>query len=91
MSTQTITAVFGMEPQRDDEYPQAHVVGSKSHVVGLSVPQPFIVGRIERREENFGDHGLAWFDVFDIEGRLITSMQARAVAEVHYGQVAVNG
>jgi hypothetical protein len=86
MSGHTITAVFGMEPQRDQENAQAHVVGSKSYVVGPNVPRPFTVGRIERRMENFGDHGLLWFDVFDTDGRLATSMQARAVAEIHYGQ-----
>lgn len=84
MSAQAITGVFGMEPQRDQESAQAHIVGSKSWVVGHGNPQPFTVGRIERREDNFGDHGLLWFDVFDTDGRLATSMQGRAVSEVHY-------
>lgn len=91
MSNPTITAVFGMEPQRDQENAQAHVVGSKSYVVGPCAPRPFTVGRIERREENFGDHGILWFDVFDMDGRLVTSMQGRAVAEIHYGQATANG
>lgn len=86
MTAPTITGVFGMEPQRDQECPQVHIVGSKSFVVGQGNAQPFTVGRIERREDHFGDHGLLWFDVFDTDGKLVTSMQGRAVAEVHYGQ-----
>lgn len=40
MSAPAITGVFGMEPQRDQESAQAHIVGSKSYVVGTGTPQP---------------------------------------------------
>ncbi len=76
----SIKAIFGMEPSRDGEYPQAHIVGSQSQVLG---GQRYTVTPITLREENFGDHGLLWFDVFDGD-RLATSMQGRAVAEIHY-------
>lgn len=80
----SIKAIFGMEPQREGEYPQAHIVGSASL---MPSGERYTVSRIERREDNFGDHGLLWFDVFDGE-RLVTSMQGRAVAEIHYEPTA---
>lgn len=78
--TRAISAIYGMEPARADEYPTVHAIGSESWGFG---GVKFTVTRIERREENFGDHGLVWFDVFT-DDRLQVSMQGRAVAEVHY-------
>lgn len=76
----TISAIYGMEPGREGEYPMAHRVGQQSRWADGTL---FTVSRIERREDNFGDHGLLWFDVFDGD-KLAHSMQGRAVAEVHY-------
>jgi hypothetical protein len=45
------------------------------------------VTRIERREENYGDHGLSWFDVFQGDV-LVRSYNARHVAEIHYAPPA---
>lgn len=84
--TAAIQAIYGVEPAREGEYPTAHIVGGKSFVVqGNADSRPFTVTKIERREENFGDHGLLWYDVFDGD-RVVVSMQGRAVAEVHYGE-----
>lgn len=69
---ETIRALFGAEPMRDDELPRAFIVGCDA------------VTKIERREENYGDHGLLWFDVYEGERR-IASMNARFVAEIQYG------
>ena len=79
--TQRIKAIWGMEPLRDQESPTCYVVGSASALFRV----PFMVDRIERREENFGDHGLLWFDVYEGD-RLVTSMQGRAVAEIMYAK-----
>lgn len=76
-----ITAIYGVEPMREGEYPMAHVVGSDSNINGRDKVR---VEWIERREENYGDHGLSWFDVLS-GGKVVASVQARAVAEVHYG------
>lgn len=76
-----ITAIYGLEPQREGEYPIAHVVGSDSHIAGRG---KMPIAWIERREENYGDHGLSWFDVLS-GGKVVASIQARAVAEIHYG------
>ena len=81
MTAQAIAAIYGMEPGREGEYPTAHVVGSQS--VGINGDR-FTVSRIDQRAENYGDHGLLWFDVFDTLGNRFASMQARAVAEVIY-------
>lgn len=81
-----IKAIFGMEPGREGEYPTAHIVGGVSHSVhGNADARPFTVTKIERREDNFGDHGLLWYDVYDGD-RVAVSMQGRAVAEVHHGE-----
>jgi hypothetical protein len=76
-----ITAIYGVEPMREDEYPMGHVVGRESNIIGRG---KLMVDLIERREENYGDHGLAWFDVRS-GGMIVASVQARAVAEIHYG------
>ena len=75
-----ITAIYGVEPGRENEYPMAHVVGSDSHIAGRGKAK---IDAIERREENYGDHGLSWFDLMS-DGQLVGSVQARAVAEIHY-------
>ena len=71
MPEQKIKAIFGVEPLRENEYPSVFLVGSDG------------VTEIMSREENLGEYGIRWFDVF--EGRrLVASMNARFVAEVHY-------
>ena len=80
--TQQIKAIYGIEPMREGEYPMAHVVGLTSHINGRG---PVRVDRIERREENYGDHGLSWFDILS-GGVVVASVQARAVGEIHYSQ-----
>jgi hypothetical protein len=79
--TRQITAIYGVEPGREAEYPIAHAVGSESHIAGRGKVK---VEWIERRHENYGDHGLDWFDVLSA-GIVVASVQARAVAEIHYG------
>jgi hypothetical protein len=82
VSCRRIVAIYGMEPQRADEYPTGHKVGQTSRWADGTV---FTVIRIERREENMGTYGLLWFDIFYGDGdRVACSMQGTAVAEVHY-------
>lgn len=71
-----IMAIYGCEPMREGEYPTAIIVGSSI--------RDRAVAKIARREDNFGDHGLLWFDAMDDEGRVIMSISGRAVAEVHH-------
>ena len=75
-----ISAIYGMEPNREGEYPTVHAVGSDSYAPG---GKRFTVSKIVQREQNFGDHGLLWFDVYEGE-RIAASMQGRAVAEIHF-------
>lgn len=82
--TRQITAIYGIEPLREGEYPIAHVVGSESEIAGRGKLR---VGWIERRHENYGDHGLDWFDILS-DGKVVASIQARAVAEIHFGPEA---
>ncbi len=74
---QPVKAIYGHEPLRADEYPASYMIGGRIGSGGE------VVERIEFREDNFGDHGLGWYDVF-ANGRRVLSMQSRAVAEVHY-------
>lgn len=83
MSEKVIRAIFGQEPMREGEYPAMFLVGDKAH--GPDLPGGRTVTKIVRREENYGDHGLLWFDVYAGDD-LIRSMQGRAVAEVHWEQ-----
>lgn len=69
----TIKRIFGAEPMREGEYPATYQVGFNG------------VTAIKLRADYYGDHSLAWFDVFADES-LIASMSARAVAEIHYEQ-----
>lgn len=46
----------------------------------------FGVTAIKSREENYGDHGLLWFDVWTGDW-LSASVSGRAVAEIRYGQI----
>lgn len=68
-----INAIYGTEPMREGEYPT-------SFLVGYGKPP---VEAITYREHNYGDHGLGWFDV-TVEGQVVASMAARAVAEIRY-------
>lgn len=70
-----IRAIYGAEPQREGEYSRCWMVGFDA------------VTKIERREDNFGDHGLLWFDVYEGD-RLVASMSGRHVAEIIYGEDA---
>ena len=76
-----IKGICGMEPSREGEYPCAYYVGSQFGNAGI---EPCgIVTEIRYREDNYGDHGLGWYDVFIGEVR-VASMQARAVADIFY-------
>ena len=89
MENRTITAIYGMEPKRDGEFPLAHIVGGQSFVVhGQANTEPFITTAITRRAENMGSYGIAWFDVSSTNG-VELSVQAMAVAEVHYAPEGV--
>lgn len=70
-----IRAIYGPEPLRDQEFPRCWMVGSDA------------VTRIEKREDNYGDHGLLWFDVYEGD-RLVASMSGRHVAEIIYGEAS---
>ena len=79
----TIFGILGHEPNRKDEYPMAYMVGS------LCGPQgnEQTTSRISYREIDYGDHRLGFFDIFvevDGEEQHISSMAARAIAEIHY-------
>ena len=74
---ETISAIYGAEPRRDGEYPSIYIVGQSDWRKGPSVTS------IKYREDNFGDHGVGWFDVYAGEARL-ASMGARHVAEIIY-------
>lgn len=75
MTEQTIHAICGAEPARANEDPFAFQVGMNG------------VTKIERREENYGDHGLLWFDIFK-GSRRAASMNGRHVAVVAYKKAA---
>lgn len=81
MTNPTIRAIFGHEPMREGEYPSTFIVGQK--VFGPDLRDGATVTRIVRRDENFGDHGIGWFDVY-ADKTLIRSISHRATAEVHY-------
>lgn len=76
---QLVAAVYGPEPNREGEYPTAFIVGQNCGAMG----ETLVVERIDYREDNFGDHGLGWFDVF-ADGKRVASLSARHVAEVRY-------
>ena len=82
--THTITAIYGVEPMREGEYPAVHMIGRTSTVMaGQGDARRFTVTQIQRREEPCGDHALVWFDIYN-GNRVALSLQARAIAEVHY-------
>jgi hypothetical protein len=74
-----ISAIYGFEPMREGEYPTCALVG---HGHGQGPERP-IVTRIAYREQNLGQYGIGWYDVFAGDVCLF-SLQARAVAEIHY-------
>ena len=75
MSNREIEAVWGPEPLRDGEYPAGARVGFDG------------VTRIERRDEDLGEYGIVWLDVFK-DGILSASFNALHIAAVHYRQIA---
>lgn len=80
--TKTITGIVGEEPAgREGEYPSSAFVGQRPSGAHSAVTA------IERREDYFGDHAIAWFDVYAGD-RLVKSFGARYVAEVHYADEA---
>lgn len=74
-----IAAIYGEEPHRENEYPFGYVVGNDCYNMG----HHFRVTAIMSREDNYGDHGIGWFDVFSGE-HLIASISQRHVAQVHF-------
>lgn len=70
-----IKGIFGAEPNRENEFPEAYIVGHGG------------VTRIEAREQNLGEYGIQWFDVFKGD-HLTASMNARFVATVAYADEA---
>jgi len=76
---QPVKTLIGHEPGREGEYPSLFTIGTP-----MRSGQP-PVDLITYREDNFGDHGLGWFDVH-AGGRIIASVAARAVAEIHYSE-----
>lgn len=70
---QPIKAIYGHEPMREGETPEAYIVGHNS------------VARIEHEMHNYGDHGIGWYNVFREDGAMVASMQERAVASVIWG------
>ena len=75
--TKPIKGVVGAEPNREGEYPFMVFVGDSVDESDDNVTA------IERREDYYGDHAIAWFDVFAGD-RLVKTLGARYVAEVHY-------
>lgn len=71
----TIKGVYREETRREDTETDGATVGYDG------------VTRIERREENYGDHGLSWFDAFKGD-HLHKSFNARAIAAVHYQEMS---
>lgn len=74
-----VKTLIGHEPGREGEYPSLFAIGTP-----MRQGQP-PVDLITYREDNYGDHGLGWFDV-SAGGQIIASVAARAVAEIHYDQ-----
>jgi hypothetical protein len=60
-----------MEPMREGEYPSMFEVGKNG------------VTEITAETENYGDHGIAWFNVHFGE-HVLQRMQFRAVAGIRY-------
>lgn len=80
----TIKGIWGHEPMREREYPLRYVVGESADDAAVSNNSGGIVLSITYREDNYGDHGIGWFDVWGPENTLIAAVAARAVAEVQY-------
>lgn len=66
-----IKGIWGAEPLRADECPEAYIVGHGD------------ITRIQRREENLGTYGIVWYDAFKGD-ELSASMNAAFVAFVAY-------
>lgn len=66
-----IRHIFGVEPRREGEYPDGYTIKTNG------------VTRIEPREQNLGEYGIQWFDIF--KGDMIyASMNAMHVAHIIY-------
>lgn len=76
---QPIEAIFGFEPMREGEYPTSFTVGQ--YYDGRYREK--LCERITFREDNYGTHGVGWFDVWS-GGEVVRSLNACAVAEVYY-------
>lgn len=76
-----IKSIFGIEPQRDGEYPLMYTVGDFDRGIGATVT------RIDRETENFGDHGVLWFHIYAGD-ELVSTVQGRAIAQVIYSREA---
>lgn len=75
--TKPIRGIVGVEPNREGEVPPTAFIGWKDRDTQSEVTA------IERREDHYGDHGIAWFDVYAGE-RLLKSFAARYVTEIYY-------
>lgn len=82
-----IQMIVGAEPLRAGENPRFYCVGQASGFNTGNWP----VKSITYRVDDYGDHGLGWYDVWSHDS-LIASVAARAVAEViyHYGGTNVD-
>ena len=70
-----INHICGEEPHRENEYPLTFTVGDTF--------RDFEVTHIEHREDNRGDHGVGWFDIYSGKKRL-ASLNERFTSYVEY-------
>ena len=63
--------ICGFNPKEDGALPTFFQVGANG------------VSKIEAETEDYGDHGLGWFNVY-FGDELLQRMAARAVAEIRY-------
>lgn len=69
----TIRGIYGDEPRREGEYPIAHVVGFDG------------VTSITEMNENLGEYGIHWFQVWSGD-RETARMNARYVVQVDFAK-----
>lgn len=75
-SSLEIKAIFGEEPKREGEYPNAYEIGYDSRL-GVRVTH------ITEQVENLGQYGIHWFYVWS-ENQLVAKMNASFVSTVTY-------
>ena len=75
--TKPVRGIVGVEPNREGEVPPTAFVGWEDTGTQAEVTA------IKRRVDYFGDHGIAWFDVYAGD-RLLKSLAERYVAEIYY-------